>query len=45
MREFFLLIGKPTSFACNVAESDLARVPRWSSSEKHEAVPPTDSSS
>ena len=26
MREFFLLSGKPTIFACNVAESDLANV-------------------
>ena len=26
MREFFLLSGKPTIFACNVAEADLANV-------------------
>ena len=43
VREFFLLSGKPTIFACNVAESDLANVAALVEAAKdNEAVPPID---
>ena len=43
VREFFLLSGKPTIFACNVAESDLANVAALVEAAKdNEAVPPGD---
>jgi GTP-binding protein YchF len=41
MREFFLLSGKPTIFACNVAESDLANVSAIvTAAADNEGVPP-----
>ena len=43
MREFFLLSGKPTIFACNVAEADLANVVSLvEASRENEAALPTD---
>jgi GTP-binding protein YchF len=42
-REFFLLTNKPTIFACNVAESDLATVAALvTAANENEAVPVTD---
>lgn len=42
-REFFLLTNKPTIFACNVAESDLATVAALvTAANENEAVPITD---
>jgi len=43
MRDFFLLSGKPTIFACNVAEADLANVVAIvEASRDNEGVPPSD---
>ncbi|HZJ17699.1 MAG TPA: redox-regulated ATPase YchF [Chthoniobacteraceae bacterium] len=42
LREFFLLSGKPTIFACNVAEADLANVVSIVEAAKdNEGVPPS----
>src|SRR6187549_1506972 len=42
MREFFLLSGKPTIFACNVAEADLANVAAIvEAARDNEGVPPS----
>ena len=43
LREFFLLSGKPTIFACNVAEADLANVAAIvEAARDNEGVPPKD---
>ncbi len=43
LREFFLLSGKPTIFACNVAEADLANVAAIvEAARDNEGVPPRD---
>ena len=43
LREFFLLAGKPTIFACNVAEADLANVAAIvEAARDNEGVPPRD---
>ena len=43
LREFFLLSGKPTIFACNVAEADLANVAAIiEGARDNEGVPPSD---
>ena len=43
LREFFLLSGKPTIFACNVAEADLANVAAIVEAVRdNEGVPPKD---
>lgn len=43
LREFFLLSGKPTIFACNVAEADLAHVAAIvEAARDNEGVPPGD---
>jgi len=43
LREFFLLSGKPTIFACNVAEADLASVAAIvEAARDNEGVPPKD---
>ncbi|KAB2645229.1 MAG: redox-regulated ATPase YchF [Verrucomicrobia bacterium] len=43
LREFFLLSGKPTIFACNVAEVDLANVAAIvEAARDNEGVPPRD---
>lgn len=43
LREFFLLSGKPTIFACNVAEADLANVVAIvEAARDNEGVPPSD---
>ncbi len=43
MREFFLLSGKPTIFACNVAEADLANVTAIvSAARDNEGVKPSE---
>ena len=43
LREFFLLSGKPTIFACNVAEVDLANVAAIiEGARDNEGVPPSD---
>jgi len=43
LREFFLLSGKPTIFACNVAEADLADVAAIiEAARDNEGVPPSD---
>ncbi len=43
LREFFLLSGKPTIFACNVAEADLANVAAIvEAARDNEGVPPSD---
>jgi len=43
LREFFLLSGKPTIFACNVAEADLANVAAIvEAARDNEGVPPGD---
>ncbi len=43
LREFFLLSGKPTIFACNVAEADLANVAAIvEAAHDNEGVPPRD---
>ena len=43
LREFFLLSGKPTIFACNVAEADLANVVALvEAAKENEAALPTD---